>query len=89
MILKTKRSLMEMGTETYGEKHCPKCEKAILQKRESSGYGFEFDACPWCGHFSGTQDGEEISDKESAWKSILEHHNCEDRVDLIVGLENE
>lgn len=70
------------GVESYGGS-CPKCSKGMLQKWESSGYGFMFDACPWCGFAYGTQDLSDIESSDEVWTSILKHHDVSTRKELI------
>lgn len=83
-----------MGIEEYGGS-CPHCQKAMLQKWESSG-GFMFDACVWCGFADGTQWIEDEkgtyvgnSTPEYIWDAILEIHNVERREELIPKLNLE
>lgn len=75
-----------MGTETYGGT-CPKCQKAMMQKHESSLSGFMFDACPWCGFADGQLDFGETPTPEYIWNAIFDHHHVKSREELIASME--
>lgn len=83
------------STETYNGV-CPICEKGLLQKHETSGYGYIFDACPWCGYVVDSQMEGDIYNYNDVkrnyivnWNTILTTYNYKSRQDLINELKLE
>lgn len=83
------------STETYNGV-CPLCEKGLLQKYETSGYGYIFDACPWCGYVVDNQMEDDIYNYNDVkrnyivnWNTILDAYKYSSRQDLIDSLKLE
>ncbi|MGV2886024.1 hypothetical protein [Paenibacillus taichungensis] len=71
------------GIETYGG-CCPRCQKGMQQKWNSSFEGLLFDACPWCGFaYDGGKKPLTEEDAKSLWTVILEHAHVASREELI------
>lgn len=71
------------GIEEYGGS-CPICGSNMHQKWESSSYGYQFDACSWCGYISTSKDVQMknklsvLLDSYWTWKDLLERFGGKD-----------
>ena len=84
--------------ETYGGQ-CPQCLRPMLQKfHEGASPGFNYDACPWCGHIqaegvTGLPDEYGPLTRHEAWQTLFHHllqHEApevEGRLALILQLD--
>lgn len=83
------------STENYTGA-CPICKRGLMQRHESTGYGYIFDACPWCGYVVDNQMEGDIRSYRDVkanylgnWTTILSAHKFNCRKDLIEKLELE